>query len=118
MGHGERLKIFAKTCFGTQRAFGEALGMKDAQLSDYVRERFFPGQALLEGFVRLGGNAHWLLTGEGSMCTPKRGAVDHAGMVEPTEPTNTIGELRSVIARAAVLVEELGGSELEKMQRN
>lgn len=54
---GQRLRLFAKARYKTQRAFAERLEMGESQLSDYIKGRIMPGVEVLERFAGAGGVA-------------------------------------------------------------
>ncbi|WP_299197908.1 S24 family peptidase [uncultured Amphritea sp.] len=69
MSTGERLQVARNYLSLSQEAMAEAIGSKKRGYQDNERDRSVPGGKVIEGFVKLGINANWLLTGEGPMLT-------------------------------------------------
>lgn len=76
MSTGERLQIARNYLSLSQEAMAEAIGSKKRGYQDNERDRSTPGGKVIEGFVRLGINANWLLTGEGPMLKADLSADD------------------------------------------
>lgn len=62
---GDRLKRFARTRYGTQKAMAKALGMPESQLSGYIKGTKAPASDVMERLRRVGVSIDWLLSGKG-----------------------------------------------------
>lgn len=64
----ERLKEFGQSKFGSEhgwkKRFAEALGITTQHLDRYLSAGSEPGNKMYIRLVQLGGDIHWLLTGE------------------------------------------------------
>ncbi|MCV6588304.1 MAG: helix-turn-helix domain-containing protein [Marinobacterium sp.] len=90
MSIGERLQQARKALELSQDAIADSIGSKKRGYQENERGRSFPGGKVIEGFVRLGINANWLLTGQGPM------------MVSDLEPCSAVSQT-SVLKEAAHL---------------
>lgn len=66
-GVGRRLREARELLGATQKDLGARIGMPVPSLRDYELGKTIPGGEAIEGFIRAGINANWLLTGEGEM---------------------------------------------------
>lgn len=67
IGVGPRLKRVREALRLTQAELADAVGGSKRGLQDNETRNRVPGGEVIAGFVRLGINANWLLTGEGPM---------------------------------------------------
>lgn len=67
IGVGPRLKQVREALRLTQAELADAVGGSKRGLQDNETRNRVPGGEVIAGFVRLGINANWLLTGEGPM---------------------------------------------------
>lgn len=69
MGIGQRLKEYRKTKrIRTITSFSETIGISQGSLSDIENEKTLPSADTLQKIIKITDiNAHWLLTGEGSI---------------------------------------------------
>ena len=64
----DRIKIIAKTVFGSLKAMDKALGKKQGHISTYMSQKSMLGGETLQLLAeRYDVNINWLLTGKGSM---------------------------------------------------
>ena len=64
----ERIRLLRETLGLTQRAMGEAIGLKDSTIATYEIGRSRPSGAALRAICdKFGVNMDWLLTGDGDM---------------------------------------------------
>jgi transcriptional regulator with XRE-family HTH domain len=68
---GDRLKIYAKSRFGSMRAMAEVCGIDENTLSKYAKGARNPDFEQWEKLKKTGVNMHWLLTGEGEVDAPR-----------------------------------------------
>lgn len=66
MNTGEKLRFFAKNNFPSLKAFSEALGIKQPDLSAYINGEVKPGYKLLIKLLALGCDINWLLSDDES----------------------------------------------------
>jgi transcriptional regulator with XRE-family HTH domain len=92
----ERLRLFIKAEFKTQRAFAAAVEIPESQVSDYLNDRVEIGRAALMKFGKVGLNTHWLLFGTGTM------KVD-PDAVEPTERDKMLDDIADEIAERVAI---------------
>ena len=64
---GERIKKFAKMCYGNQGQFCKEANINYSMFSFYATNQRNPGLSILQKFKEAGMSIDWLLTGEGSM---------------------------------------------------
>ena len=88
MGIGTRLKEYRKIKgIRTITSFSEIIGISQGSLSDIENEKTLPSADTLQKIVQITDiNAHWLLTGKGSISREMKG-----------EEEETIQTLRSII---------------------
>jgi phage repressor protein C with HTH and peptisase S24 domain len=67
MSIGERLQQARKALDLSQDEIASSIGSKKRGYQDNERGHSYPGGKVIEGFVHLGINANWLLTGKGTM---------------------------------------------------
>lgn len=61
---GDRLREFGEKEFGSMKAFARELGISVQHLSPYINGKHIPGNKLQAQIEKLGGNVHYLVTGE------------------------------------------------------
>jgi transcriptional regulator with XRE-family HTH domain len=64
---GDRISLFAKKCYGSQKNFAEFLHMSPQQITAYVTGTRTAHIYILRQFYNSGMSVDWLLTGQGSM---------------------------------------------------
>jgi len=62
----DRIKLFAKNCFGNLKAFCEELGISQSHLSHFLQGRM-PSFEMLQKFKEAGMSIDWLIDGTGDM---------------------------------------------------
>lgn len=99
-----RLRRAIKT-FGKQNVFAEAMGVRAATVSNWVRGKSAPElDQLLRIIAILGIDAHWLLTGEGEMKPVQRSTAERAfeviaAVVDEARAISAGGDGEAVLAR-------------------
>jgi transcriptional regulator with XRE-family HTH domain len=80
MGIGRRLKEYRKIKgIRTITSFSEIIGISQGSLSDIENEKTFPSADTLQKIIQNTDiNAHWLLTGEGSLLREIKGKEEEA----------------------------------------
>ena len=78
-GFGDRLKAWRDTKQLKQPEMATLLGMSPSTYQKYETHVRAPGAEAIEGFVRAGLNANWLLTGQGPMLLAD--LVEHSAAV-------------------------------------
>lgn len=67
MTFGERIRIFAKKCYGSQKNFAEHINFDYSYLNRIALGKNTPGADILQKFYEAGMSINWLLSGKGSM---------------------------------------------------
>lgn len=71
MALSDRLKLARKSIGKTQSEMASLLNVSVTAVQSYESGRQVPGGNVIEALVRMGFDANWLLTGEGSMRRPE-----------------------------------------------
>lgn len=109
-----RLKAARGATGLTQAQFAAQTGVSTRSYQGYEDGRSLPCAEAIGGFVRLGINANWLLTGEGEMLLGES-PVDRATMADPEQATMevpqplNVGALRAIL-RAAIEMVQAGAT--------
>lgn len=69
MSLGKRLRTWRDYLGLSQTGFADLSGVHDVQIKKYETNVSIPGGKVLEKFATTGLNVHWLLTGNGTMCS-------------------------------------------------
>jgi hypothetical protein len=64
---GNRLLIFIRTNYNTQKSFAELLKIQESNLSRYIKKNTCPNIKMLNKFFNAGLSLDWLITGTGTM---------------------------------------------------
>lgn len=92
----ERLRAARSVFKLKQKEMAAQSGVSDRSYQGYEDGRSVPGGEAIEGFVRLGINANWLLTGEGAM------------LLSDIKPQSTSGAFDSARFKLAIETVEEG----------
>lgn len=63
----DRIKYFAKSCYGNFKVFCKELDISQSHLSHYLQGRRMPSLEMLQKFKEAGMSIDWLIDGEGDM---------------------------------------------------
>jgi transcriptional regulator with XRE-family HTH domain len=86
---GDRLTDVRNRLGKTQSEMAEDLHIAFRSLQDNERGKSIPGGKVLSGYVRMGVNVNWLLTGEGSALLGKHGDTQSLTISEPPKLMTT-----------------------------
>jgi len=64
---GERLNLFALSCYQSQYNFAKYIGISKSYMNRIVNNKVNPGLDILSKFISSGVSVNWLLEGKGSM---------------------------------------------------
>ena len=76
----DRLKRFYESNYSTQREFAEAVGINSTTLYRYMKGISKPTLNILAKMQNSGLSINWLLSGEGSMYSKKKGKEENKEM--------------------------------------
>jgi len=64
---GERLYSFISATYNSQKKFAEILGVDEASVSRWIKNKSKPSREMVEKLYEMGCSSDWLLYGEGDM---------------------------------------------------